>query len=431
MRATIVAVGSELLGEDRADTNSLFLAGALGSHGVGVARKVIVGDRIEDIQREVARALEESSLVLLTGGLGPTQDDLTREAVARALGRELRRDAAIIEDIRAKFASFGREMAVVNERQADVVEGAVVLENRRGTAPGLRIESAGKTLFLFPGVPHELRGLVESELDPWLVEHGPGGEVERRVFRVACIGESDLESRLEPFYERFTDDGVSLLPSAGEVAVGLMRQGSDAVREAWFAPREAALQELLGRRVFSRRPEERLEAVVGRLLEEKGKTVATAESCTGGGIAERLTAVSGSSAYFLGGAVAYSNQLKTDLLGVPAEMIERHGAVSAEVAVAMAEGACTRLGSDFGLAVTGVAGPGGGSAEKPVGTVHIAIARRDGIDGSERRLQLPGDRERVRRLTTQWALDWLRRCLLAADERDLGRSESDIESKSQ
>lgn len=414
MRATVIAVGSELLGESRTDTNSLYLAGRLTPFGVELARKSVVGDRIEDIEREVARGLEESSLILMTGGLGPTRDDLTRQAVARAVGRKLRRDPAIVEDIRAKFASFGREMAEVNERQADVIEGAEVLENRRGTAPGLCLELEGRTLFLFPGVPHELRGMVPRFLEPWLERHGSGTGIESRVFRVACIGESDLEKRLEPFYERFGEEGVSLLPSPGQVTVGLSTAGSTEVREAWFGPREAALTKLLGRSVFSRRGDEALEAVVGRLLEEQGRTVATAESCTGGGIAERLTRVPGSSAYFVGAAVTYSNQLKTELLGVPPEAIERHGAVSPQVAIFMAEGVRARLGSDYGLAVTGVAGPGGGSEDKPVGTVHLALACPRRETAIERRLQLPGDRARVRRLTTQWALDLLRRELLEA-----------------
>lgn len=415
MRATIIAVGSELLGSSRTDTNSLRLAACLAEHGVEVARKVIVGDQLEDLEREVRRAQSESSLVLMTGGLGPTQDDLTRLAVAGALGRDLKRDPAIVEDIRAKFARFGREMPAVNERQADLIEGASVLDNPRGTAPGLCLEDDGTTIFLFPGVPNELEGLVERALVPWLEEHGPGGGFERRVFRVACLGESDLEERLEPFYERFGDDGVSLLPSAGEVAVGLVVGGSPAQRDAWLEPRERLLESILGERVFARRSDASLEEVVGRLLAAGGKTVATAESCTGGGIAARLTAVPGSSAYFAGALVTYSNEAKMSLLGVAARLIEEHGAVSAEVAEAMARGVCARLGTDYGLAVTGIAGPGGGTEEKPVGTVHVALASDRGSRISGRRLLLPGDRRRIRRLTSQWSLDLLRRKLLRAE----------------
>jgi nicotinamide-nucleotide amidase len=425
MRATIIAVGSELLGSDRADTNSLFLAETLARHGVEVVRKVIVGDQLADIEVEFGRSRSESGLVLLTGGLGPTQDDLTREAVAKALGRSLTRNPEIVEDIRRKFASFGREMAAVNERQANVIEGALVLDNRRGTAPGLRLECDGTTCFLFPGVPGELHGLVDQALVPWLEKHAPGGGFERRVFKVACIPESDLEERLEPFYARFDEDGVSILPSPGEVIVGLTRGGPAAERAAWFEPRERQLEQLLETFVFGRVSDALLEAEVGRLLTECGKTVATAESCTGGGVAERLTAVAGSSAYFLGGAVTYSNEIKTSLLGVPAELIENHGAVSVEVAQAMALGVQKRLGSSYGLAVTGIAGPGGGSEEKPVGTVHIALAGDDEAGVQERRFQFPGNRARVRRLTTQWALDMVRRRLLGVGVSPPGRKPAD------
>lgn len=412
MRATIIAVGSELLGAERLDTNSLFLSDQLARHGAEVTRKVVVGDRLEDIRREVGRAASEARLVLVTGGLGPTQDDLTRAAVAAAFDRTLVRDPAIIEDIRRKFASFGREMAPVNERQADVIEGAKVLNNRRGTAPGLRLDLEGTTFFLFPGVPHELRGLAEQELEPWLDEHAPGGGFERRVFKVACLPESDLEGRLAPFYAEFGDGGVSLLPSPGEVAVGLTAEGSVADRAAWFESREVLLESLLGSYVFARSESGLLEEVVGDLLVEAGRTVVTAESCTGGGIAERLTAVAGSSRYFLGSAVTYSNELKIRLLGVSPTSLDEHGAVSGQVAEAMARGVRDSLGADYGLAVTGIAGPDGGSRDKPVGTVHVAL---DGVGMPatlERRFQFPGDRRRVRRLSTQWALDLLRRSLL-------------------
>ncbi len=416
-----MAVGSELLGADRADTNSLFLAETLGRYGVEVVRKVIVGDRLADIEIEVDRSRSEAALVLLTGGLGPTQDDLTREAVATALGRPLVRDSEIIEGIRRKFVSFGREMAPVNERQADVVEGALVLENRRGTAPGLRLEEGETTFFLFPGVPSELHGLVDQALVPWLENHAPGGGFERRVFKVACLPESDLEERLGPLYEAFGDEGVSVLPSPGEVTVGLTRGGSPEERSAWFAPRELLLEKILGDHIFGRTDGSRLEAEVGRLLAKHGKTVATAESCTGGGVAERLTAVAGSSAHFLGATVTYSNELKTRLLGVPARLIEDHGAVSAQAAQAMAVGVRERLGSDYGLAVTGIAGPGGGSEDKPVGTVHLALAGGEAPSAIERRFQFPGNRARVRRLTAQWALDMLRRQLLRVEASAPGR----------
>lgn len=424
MRATIIAVGNELLGADRADTNSLFLADLLARYGVDVARKVIVGDRLEDLALEIARAGAESELVLVTGGLGPTRDDLTREAVARALGRGLERDPEIVEEIRRKFAAFGREMAPVNERQADVIEGAAVLANPRGTAPGLRLASDGSSFFLFPGVPAELRGLVESDLEPWLADRAPAAAFERRVFKVACLPESDLEQLLAPFYERYGADGVSVLPSPGEVVVRLTRGGPAPERSHWLDERELLLEELLGRYVFGRSEDSSLEQEVGRLLVVAGRTIGTAESCTGGGVAERLTSVAGSSAYFLGAAVTYSNELKQSILGVPAEVLESHGAVSREVAEAMAKGARLRLGSDYGLAITGIAGPGGGTEDKPVGTVDVALAGPDD-EVRCRRFRFPGNRARVRRLTTQWALDLLRRALVTetgSDERTAARA---------
>jgi len=410
MRAAIIAVGSELLGADRSDTNSLFLAEVLSRFGVPLVRKVIVGDVLADLESEIGRARADASLVLISGGLGPTRDDLTREAVASALGRRLQREPGIVKELRSKFASFGREMPKVNEKQADVIEGATVLANARGTAPGLRVEAGSEVLFLFPGVPDELHGLVRKYLEPWLAQNSTGQALERRVLRLACIAESELEERLAPLYGEFGAGGVSVLPSPGEVTIRLTKTGTEEERRAWLNPRAERLGELVGEFVFGTREEASLEAEVGRLLLAAGKTVVTAESCTGGGLAERLTAVAGSSGYFLGSVVTYSNRLKERLLGVPKEALETHGAVSSEVAKEMALGVQSRLGGDYGLALTGIAGPGGGTVDKPVGTVFVALARPTGSGAVDvRRLRLPGDRARIRHLTTQWALDMLRR----------------------
>jgi nicotinamide-nucleotide amidase len=416
MRAVILAVGSELLGPRRLDTNSLLLTRELQKYGVELSRKAVVGDDLDEICRLLDESFLAAELVLVTGGLGPTADDLTRQAVATALGRELSESRDIVADIEAKFASFGMRMPKVNRRQAEVIEGATVLPNARGTAPGLGIEHERGTLFLFPGVPHELAAMVDSALVPWLASHSGRQPSETRVLKIACVPESTAEEVLAPAYEEFGSEPIALLASAGELQVRLMARGR-AAGAGRLDRLEKLVGELLGEAVFSRREDESLEAVVGGLLEAAGRTVATAESCTGGLVAERLTRVPGSSAWFVGSAVTYADRLKIELLGVDRELLERHGAVSREVAEAMAVGVRDRLASDYGLAITGIAGPGGGSEQKPVGTVHLALS--GALSGSaaepptHRLLRLPGDRQRVRRLTSQWALDLIRKRLLA------------------
>ena len=412
MRAAILAVGSELLGTVRLDTNSLLLTRKLEEHGVRLVRKAVVGDDLDEISRLLDESFTAAELVLVTGGLGPTADDLTRQAVAAALGRGLSESAAIVADIEAKFASFGMRMPEVNRRQAEVIEGAAVLANRRGTAPGLRIDHQRGTLFLFPGVPHELAAMVHSELAPWLSAHG-GRPLETRLLKVACLPESTAEEKLAPAYEEFGPEAIALLASAGELQVRLTPRGG-AAAPGDLDRLERRVAELLGDAVYSREEDDTLESVVGALLASAGRTVATAESCTGGLVAERLTRVAGSSAWFVGSAVTYADRLKVALLGVDAALVERHGAVSREVAEAMARGVRVALASDYGLAITGIAGPGGGSEEKPVGTVHVALAGPAEVPPAHRRLLLPGDRRRVRQLTSQWALDLLRRRLLSA-----------------
>ena len=414
MRASILAVGSELLGTARLDTNSLLLTEQLERHGVELRRKAVVGDVLEELSGLLQELFGVSELVLVTGGLGPTADDLTRQAVAAALGRRLIESAEIVADIEAKFASFGMRMPAVNRRQAEVIEGAEVLANRRGTAPGLRLDHERGTLFLFPGVPHELEAMIEGALVPWLARQAGRPPLETRLFKVACVPESTAEETLAPAYEEFGAEAIGVLASAGELQIRLTARAG-AAAAGGLDRLERLVAELIGEAAFTRRLDEGLENVVGRLLGEAGRTVTTAESCTGGLIAERLTRVAGSSAWFVGSAVTYADRLKVELLGVDASLIERHGAVSREVAEAMATGARRRLASDYGLAVTGIAGPGGGSEEKPVGTVHIALAGPAAGSLLHRRLRLPGDRQRVRRLTSQWALDLLRRELQATD----------------
>lgn len=410
MQAAILAVGTELLGPDRLDTNSLLLTRVLMRHGVELRSKGVVGDGEADIAAELRRLLHQTDLVLVTGGLGPTADDVTREAAAAALGRRLVFDGEILAGIERRFRAFNRRMPDANRKQAEVIEGAVLIANERGTAPGMRLATDGATLFLFPGVPSELEGMVESELIPWLAARSGGVERETVVLKVACLPESVVEERIAPAYAEFGREAITILAKPGEIQLRATAAGPEPGRARRLAAMRDRLVELAGPELFTSREEETLESVVGGLLRESGTTVATAESCTGGLLAERLTRVAGSSDYFPGGLVTYSNPLKTRLAGVPAELIAAHGAVSEPVARAMAEGVRRELGSDWGVGITGVAGPGGGSEEKPVGTVHLAVA---GAAGTEhRKVRFPGDRERIRWQSAQLALEMLRRRLL-------------------
>jgi nicotinamide-nucleotide amidase len=411
VRAAWIAVGSELLGSERVDTNSLRVTEVLRRHGVELRRKAVVGDLDDDLVQELRAVLGSFSLVLVSGGLGPTADDVTREAVARACGRELLESAAVVADIESKFAALGRRMPAVNRRQAMVLAGAELIPNARGTAPGQRLEHAGTTLFLLPGPPRELEGIVETALVPWLLEHAPGGGIETAVLKVACVPESEVEERIAPAYAELGRERITVLARPGEIRVELTAAGEPQARQVELAAMRRRLRELLGEWVFAESAGEELEAVVGALLREQGVTVAAAESCTGGLLAARLTAVPGSSDYVLGGIVAYANEAKVALAGVPAELLRAHGAVSEPVARALAAGARQRLGSDWGIGITGVAGPGGGSEGKPVGTVHHAIAGPGGVV-THRLARFPGDRERVRWQASQLALELLRRELL-------------------
>ncbi len=410
MRAAILAVGSEMLGTERLDTNSLRITALFERYGVELIEKSVLGDGEKEIAAEVSSLLERVPLVVITGGLGPTADDVTREAVALALGRGLTLDERIVEAIAARYRSFRREMPAVNRRQAMVIDGAVVLTNRRGTAPGLRVEHKGKTLFLFPGVPYELEAMLLEELEPWLAARSEGRGRETAVLKLACVPESAVEERIASAYDEFAREWITILAKPGEVQLHATAEGSVAERESRLAAMSARLHDLAGDAVFTDRADATLEGVVGELLRGAGATLAIAESCTGGLVAERITSVAGSSDYFVGGAVVYSNRLKTELAGVPAELIAAHGAVSEPVARALAQGARTRFGADFGLGVTGIAGPSGGSEDKPVGIVHLAVAGPH--DVQHRVARFPGDRERIRHQASQLALDLLRRRLL-------------------
>ncbi len=414
MDAAILAVGSELLGPIRLDTNSLRLTAVLERYGVELRRKAVVGDQLETLAGELQRLAAGHDLVLVTGGLGPTADDLTRQAVALAFGRQLTEDPALVEHLERRFAKFGRPMPAVNRRQGERIEGGRLIDNSCGSAPGWQLETERATVFLFPGVPSEAEAMVANALEPWLAERSsPDAAVERRMVKIAGSVESDIEQCLAPLYERFGSDAVAVLASPGEVRVEVRASGPAAARRRQLDAMGAVLEELLGQRAFTRRPEQSLEEVVAELLIGGRQTLTTAESCSGGLVAERLTRVAGSSAFFLGGVVAYSYGMKTALLGISPTLMERYGAVSEQVCRALASGVRERYGSDFGIGITGIAGPGGATAEKPVGTVHIALAGPGSGDLEHQQLRLAGDRQRVRWNTSQSVLERLRLRLLA------------------
>ncbi len=412
-RAVILAVGSELLTPLRVDTNSLTITGALNATGIDVIWKAVVGDSPQVLSRLLARALEDAELVVLSGGLGPTDDDVTRDVVSAVLGLPLREDAAIVAAIAARFASRGWPMPANNRRQANVPEGAVVLPNARGTAPGLWIEQGGRALLLLPGPPRELAPLLEEALQAYVRPRTGGRRMVRRIVKMTGRGESLIDELLQPHYREWAARTVpvsaTILAAMGQLELHLSATHAD-VAQAESAVTVAAVEACarVGRDAFSDTGES-LEAVVGHLLAGCGWHVAVAESCTGGLVASRLTAVPGASRYFDQGVVAYSNAAKVEWLGVPEALIAEHGAVSDPVARAMASGIRVRAGADVGIGVTGIAGPDGGTADKPVGTVVIAVALRESV--TSRTLHLLGDREQIRSQSAQAALDLVRRIL--------------------
>ena len=407
VNAEIIAVGSELLTPYRLDTNSLYLTDQLNALGIEVRLKTVVGDDRERLAAVLRAALTRSELIILIGGLGPTEDDVNREVVAEVLGRPLREVAEIRRGIEQRFARLGRPMAPNNLRQALVPEGATWLENKKGTAPGLWLEQDGVRIILLPGPPHELEALFQSECLPRLARLATGQRLRTRVYKVIGLPESEVDQRIAPFTTRFTNPVTTVLAVSGAIEIHLRaRAKTDEEGDTLLTQLGDQIELALGDHVFSTRGES-LEEVVGMYLVMKQKTVAVAESCTGGLVSERLTRVPGSSGFFLGGAVVYSNELKTKLAGVPPALIEAHGAVSKPVAQALAEGIRQRAGASIGLGVTGIAGPSGGTPEKPVGLVYISIADDRGTQVRE--FRFPGDRERIRLWASQAALELIRR----------------------
>jgi nicotinamide-nucleotide amidase len=414
VNAEIIAVGSELLTPFRTDTNSLYLTEQLNQLGVEVVIKSVVGDDLRRLEEAAKHALSRSEIVIFSGGLGPTEDDLTREAVAQALGVSLRRDPNILSAIEQRFATRGWNMAANNAKQADVIDGATVLPNANGTAPGQwlsgKFEGRERTVMLLPGPPHELKALFEAECRDRLRAKLPSAFIATRMLKVAMLGESHVDARVAPIYKRFADVQTTILAGAGEIQLHFTSR-CETLEAAHARVDEAAdaVEEELDDYVFSRNGES-LEQIVGYWLQLRNATVAVAESCTGGLLGERITSVSGSSRYFKGGAIVYSNELKTELAGVPASMIERHGAVSKEVAAALAEGIRYRSEATLGVGITGVAGPAGGTKEKPVGLVFHALASSSGTEVIER--NFPGDRKRIRWFASTMALDMVRRKMM-------------------
>ena len=406
MKAEIIAVGSELLTPDRLDTNSLFLTEELNAIGIEVVRKTVVGDNRELLAEAFRDALNRVPLIIASGGLGPTEDDLTRETVADLLGRKLRRNDEILRYIEGRFRKLGREMPEVNVRQAMVPEGAEILENPHGTAPGLWLEDANCAVVLLPGPPRELKPLFREQVLPRLERRASGVRLHSRELRVTGLGESHVEQRILPIYKRFPEVQTTILAAPGETQIHLRFWTDDAARAKKILDEIVQGFEIaLSDRIFSQDGRS-LEEVVAEQLTLNNATIAAAESCTGGLLAQRLTSIAGSSSYFLGGVVCYSNELKTAWADVPAEIIAARGAVSPEVAVSLADGIRRRVGSTLGVGITGIAGPGGGSDEKPVGTVHVAISHAGTI--RERAARFPGDRESIRWQASQLALDLVR-----------------------
>lgn len=414
MIAEIVAVGSEMLTPFRQDTNSLYLTGQLNELGISVAFKTIVGDHPVQLTSVALTAIERSEFVIFMGGLGPTEDDLTRECVAEALGVELKRNHDLVAAMYKRFAERRISMPENNARQADVVKGAEVVPNSRGSAPGqwLQREKNGRQqiIVLMPGPPHELQAMWEKEILPRLRPLVPPAAIATRVLKTAMLPESAADLRAAPIYKKYPNIETTVLAGQGQVEFHL-KTTAPTKEEAEAAVEELAgeLEDELGDAVFSTSGES-LEEIIGLYLQMRGMKLAVAESCTGGMVAERITSVAGSSRYFIGGAVVYSNDLKTLFADVPPLMIEAHGAVSKEVALALAENIRDICNADIGLGITGIAGPGGGTEEKPVGLVYIAVTNGQKHEVVERRF--PGDRERIRRWASQQGLDLVRKIMM-------------------
>ena len=413
LSAEIIAIGSELLTPTKTDTNSLWLTEKLNEIGIEVKLKTIVGDDELRLEETIKDALKRSDVVISTGGLGPTEDDITRRISARAVGRELVYHDDIEADLRERFKKWGRGMPEINKRQAFVIKDAEILPNPNGSAVGMAMEMEDKIFVILPGPPRENQPMFENVILPKLREKAGEIYVKRKILRVSGMGESAVDEAIAPIYKKYQTVETSILFNKSEIEVVLAAKSDSAAQaDEILAELTEEIVEKLGIAVFAV-DGELMEEVVGKLLRETGRTVAVAESCTGGLIGQRLTDVAGSSAYFMEGVIAYANEAKIKSLNVAPEIIEKHGAVSGEVAEAMARGMREAAHTDYAISVTGIAGPGGGTPEKPVGTVFVGYADKSIVKSIK--VVLPGDRFLIRWRASQTALDYLRRKILQND----------------
>jgi len=404
MRAELVCVGTELLLGETLNTNAQYLGQRLAHLGIDIYHQTVVGDNLQRACEVTARALERSDLVLMTGGLGPTMDDVTREVIAAVTGRALRRDPEVAGALAAQLKARGLRVSETQLRQALLPEGAEALPNPFGTAPGIWVEHEGRVICALPGPPTELREMFESQVEPRLRRRLPPGApvLYRRILKVCGLPEAEVEDRVADLIAGQTDPTIAPYARSGEIHLRLATKAPDPeTAAARFDPLEEEIRRRLGHHLFGR-DDDTLAGVIGRILVERGLTLAAAESCTGGLLGARITDVPGSSAYFLLSAVTYSNEAKVRVLGVPRPVLERHGAVSEPVALAMAEGARRVVGADIGIGITGIAGPGGGTPAKPVGTVYVGLSWQHGQRC--RRLNLRGSRADIRNRTVTYAL---------------------------
>jgi len=410
MRAEIIAVGTELLSGGVLDTNSLYLSEELMLIGLETAFKTVVGDDEKDMEEALRRAFERVDAVFVTGGIGPTEDDITRKVIAKIVKKRLVLNEDALKGIHARLAGRGKDFAVLNDRQALVPSGARLLQNPAGIAPGFTIDEEGMFLAVLPGVPKEMRAMFSEELRSTLEERFGGRMfIRRRVLHTCGLSESAVNQALQEILKRGVPVvGLTAKDTGVDIRV-IAREPNAEQSQVQVDRTDAAIRDKLGDAVYGVDGQE-IEEVVGALLKQRRLKLAVAESCTGGLLGGRITSIAGSSEYFERGAVVYGNLAKTEMLGIPQDLIEQHGAVSSEVAGAMARGIQKAARTDLGLAVTGIAGPGGGTEKKPVGLVYIALASAKGVKVTEHRLF--GTREQVRIRASQMALDMVRRHLI-------------------